>query len=186
MGLVDLLIYGFLFGAFLLFNYVSQRASRRRREQRQREGEAMSGLQPSVEAALERADLLGGSWGRVPQPATPADPLGSSWGRAPEPVARESLAYEPIAYERVAYEAAAYEIAPGFKEEDQLKAPPVPAARKPPAWQERRRPHLLRTRRDLRDAVVAMTVLGPCRALQPYEPGDAAPANRAGQGTGAP
>jgi hypothetical protein len=27
----------------------------------------------------------------------------------------------------------------------------------------------LRTPHDLRDAVVAMTVLGPCRALQPYD-----------------
>jgi hypothetical protein len=41
-------------------------------------------------------------------------------------------------------------------------APPAPSRRRSGA-------RLFRTRRDLRQAVVAMTVLGPCRALEPHE-----------------
>jgi hypothetical protein len=43
---------------------------------------------------------------------------------------------------------------------------PVPAAAPPPPAVTRR---LFRTREDLRRAIVLMTVLGPCRALEPHE-----------------
>lgn len=80
----------------------------------------------------------------VPLPA----PLETYWGRAPEPEApvvraREELPARPAAPARRA----------------------VPAA--PPGHRPGRTP-LFRTRRELRQAIVTMTVLGPCRALQPY------------------
>jgi hypothetical protein len=43
---------------------------------------------------------------------------------------------------------------------------PVPAAAPPPPAVTRR---LFRTQEDLRHAIVLMTVLGPCRALEPHE-----------------
>jgi hypothetical protein len=43
---------------------------------------------------------------------------------------------------------------------------PMPAAAPPPPAATRR---LFRTRQDLRHAIVLMTVLGPCRALEPHE-----------------
>ena len=49
-------------------------------------------------------------------------------------------------------------------------APPVPVRRAEASAQPRRRTpsgSLFRTRKDLRHAVVLMTVLGPCRALKP-------------------
>jgi hypothetical protein len=43
---------------------------------------------------------------------------------------------------------------------------PMPAAAPPPPAATRR---LFRSRQDLRHAIVLMTVLGPCRALEPHE-----------------
>jgi hypothetical protein len=43
---------------------------------------------------------------------------------------------------------------------------PVPGVASPPPVTTRR---LFRTRQDLRHAIVLMTVLGPCRALEPHE-----------------
>src|SRR3990170_5931833 len=43
---------------------------------------------------------------------------------------------------------------------------PAPAVTPPPPAATRR---LFRTRQDLRHAIVLMTVLGPCRALEPHE-----------------
>ncbi len=51
-------------------------------------------------------------------------------------------------------------------------APAVPAQRAEAPAQPRRRTAsgiLFRTRKDLRHAVVLMTVLGPCRALEPHD-----------------
>jgi hypothetical protein len=47
----------------------------------------------------------------------------------------------------------------------------VPAPHATPPAPSRRRPaaRLFRTRKDLRHAIVLMTVLGPCRALEPHE-----------------
>ena len=43
---------------------------------------------------------------------------------------------------------------------------PAPVVASPPPVTTRR---LFRTRQDLRHAIVLMTVLGPCRALEPHE-----------------
>lgn len=59
-----------------------------------------------------------------------------------------------------------------------VRAAPAPAARSvrrpDPPGQRRRRHALFRSRGDIRQAVIMMTVLGPCRALAPFDSGDAA------------
>jgi hypothetical protein len=78
-------------------------------------------------------------------PSPPEDePLEEIWGRTPV-APPEAAAPAPLAY-----------VEP-------------PAAEPPSAIPERRRAAgaLFRSRQDLRHAVVVMTVLGPCRALEP-------------------
>ncbi|MDH3320154.1 MAG: hypothetical protein OEO84_10755 [Betaproteobacteria bacterium] len=77
--------------------------------------------------------------------AAPAadEPLENIWGRAPAP---PPAAAEPIA-----------------------RAKPVPHAGLPVPSRRGTGARLFRTRKDLRQAIVVMTVLGPCRALEPHE-----------------
>ncbi|MDH4173473.1 MAG: hypothetical protein OEZ09_09230 [Betaproteobacteria bacterium] len=79
------------------------------------------------------------AWAPPPEDA----PLEDIWGRTPAP---PPAAPAPVA--RVEAEAPV--------------APPRPSPR-------RSGTRLFRTRKDLRHAVVLMTVLGPCRALEPHE-----------------
>jgi hypothetical protein len=71
------------------------------------------------------------------------EPLEDIWGRAP---VTPPAAPAPVA--RTAPKPQA--------------APPLPSRRRSGA-------RLFRTRKDLRHAIVLMTVLGPCRALEPHE-----------------
>jgi len=102
--------------------------------------------------------------GREPPRPTPfgAEP----WGRGPDAVGAEEESLEAQAR-------------PLPREIPAVPAPPVarparvamPAAspyRVPGARAPRQRP--FRTAREVRQGIVAMTVLGPCRALDPYEP----------------
>lgn len=75
------------------------------------------------------------------QPAEAEEPLEDPWGR---PLAAPVPAPQPAVRH-------------------------APAALAPQA-RHARAPHaLFRTRQDLRRAIVVMTVLGPCRALEPYD-----------------
>jgi len=79
--------------------------------------------------------------GSAPPPED--EPLEDIWGRtpAPPPAAPVAVAHPvPAPHDR----------------------PPVPSPRRSAA-------RLFRTRKDLRHAIVLMTVLGPCRALDPHE-----------------
>jgi hypothetical protein len=77
-------------------------------------------------------------------PPPPEDePLEDVWGRAPAP---PPAAPAPVA-----------------------RAVPPPQARPPLPPRRRSVARLFRTRKDLRHAIVLMTVLGPCRALEPHE-----------------
>jgi len=74
----------------------------------------------------------------------PADgPLEDIWGRVPAP---RPAAPEPVARAVPAPQA----------------GPPAPSCRRTGA-------QMFRTRKALRQAIVVMTVLGPCRALEPHE-----------------
>ena len=83
-------------------------------------------------------------------------PLEDVWGRSP---AREESAPAPKPARRV----------------EAVATRPAVAHRRP-------RTALFRTRQDLRHAVVVMTVLGPCRALEPYDRGREGSAVTAAQG----
>lgn len=123
MGTIDLVTYGLLFAAFLLFNFVIRQMAKRARE-----------LQEEERAQQARAAA-----------SPPEDePLEEIWGRRPHPEA--TLA--PVA---------------GVPAQRAPAIGALPTASRRPA-----RRHLLRTRQDLREAVMAMAVLGPCRALEPY------------------
>lgn len=89
-----------------------------------------------------------------PEPDEEEEPLDESWGRSRRPQAYESL------------ERLEAQTGPG----DHAPAPavmPVPA----PAPGRIAAARLFASRKDLRHAIVVMTVLGPCRALDPYDRG---------------
>ncbi len=121
-GLTEFLLYGLLFAAILLFNFVIQRLGRQARKRRLEE----EALKESTAAASAKR------------------PLDVAWGRAPRTEARPPA------------------------------APAVTAAAPPPARTAQAAPRraryrqLFASRQDIRQAVVGMTVLGPCRALEPY------------------
>ena len=150
MDLIELLVYGFMFGAFLLFNYVSQKAGRRRREQQRQAQEAFEAQQAYVQDAI------------VPT----VDPLGQEWGRAPEALPLE-VAPDYREAAETSFRSAPEPVAvPGLVP---VSAPRQALAAPARAGPNRPRRRFLRNRQDLRDAVVGMTILGPCRALQPYD-----------------
>lgn len=119
----ELLLYGFLVVAVILFNLVMQLLARRSRP-------PAEGAPPPVPPDLAS---------RRPAPLPSPEEF---WGRLPEAV-----------------------------------QPPAPPAARSAATPRDQRPWareravspLLGSRQDLRRAVVLMTVLGPCRALAPYE-----------------
>ena len=136
----ETLIFGLLFLAIVGFNVFKQfLAARAEQQRRQREAAAAHGM-------------------AQPEPAPQADPYHlteTEWGRPPEAVPAVPLQALP------APTLAAVRPAPVVARETARR--PVGAAR------HRRRHRLFQTRRALRDGIVMITVLGPCRALQPYD-----------------
>lgn len=127
----DLLIYGAIAVAFMVFNYIVQKLSDRAR------GEQVP------EAATE------------PMDEREADVLGDlEWGRAPETLRPEYLAFGTATGPAV--RAKPFDPVHGAVHSLSLRPHPV---------RER-----LRDASDLRQAMVLMAVLGPCRANQ--EPDD--------------
>jgi len=136
----ELLIYGLLFLAIIGFNVFKQFLAARA-EQRRRPQQA--------------ADAQG-----TPQPDLEADPFTlteTDWGRPPEA--------EPVPELRPKVKLA-LKPEPVWSQSD-----PANGAMRPPKPPERHRArhHMFQHRGALRDGIVMMTVLGPCRALQPYE-----------------
>jgi hypothetical protein len=91
----------------------------------------------------------GGAESDEPTPTPMDEPLDYAWGREPSSM--------PTAYEQVQATA------------DVPVAPPAQKATPAPL-----RPHttpraLFESRQELRHAIVLMAVLGPCRALEPFE-----------------
>jgi hypothetical protein len=124
----DIVVYGLIVAAFLLFNYVVQRLANKSRRQQQQDAELERLAQ--AQAAAEQ-------------------PQDYAWGRAPD------AAPLPVEAPRVV----TYEMAPAA----------AAAALDVPARPDAVARNLLRSRNELRHAIVLMTVLGPCRALEPYD-----------------
>ncbi len=136
----DLLIYGLLFLAIIGYNLFKQFvAARAEQRRRQQQAAAAQGM---------------------PQPDPEADPFTlteSDWGRPPEVEAAPEL--RPV-------------VKPALKSEPaRSQSGPAIGAIRPPIPSERRhaRHHMFQHRRALREGIVMLTVLGPCRALQPYD-----------------
>jgi hypothetical protein len=143
-GDLESLLFGLLFlavvGYQLLKQFLAARAEQRRRQQQ-----------------AQRASAYGQAGMPQPEPE-PLELSESDWGRPPEPVTPASL---PPA--RVPVPPAQPQAAPRVRDD-------APARRTNADQQRRRVRHrLFHSRRALRHGIVMMTVLGPCRALKPYD-----------------
>lgn len=162
-GLSEFLWFLLLFGAMFAFTVWRQQRDRRRRQER------MARMSTPVE--LESGTVS------TPLPAGLETTPDISWGRGPA---------APVPPP---------EIRPEWTEVSPRPPPPTRAPRRAlpaaaPAVASRGRAIQLHSEAGLRQAVIAMTVLGPCRALEPYgaqwpqqEPGGASrPARAQGEG----
>lgn len=136
----DLLIYGLLFLAIVGINVFKHFvAARAEQRRRQQQAAAAQGV-PQPDPEDDPFTLTETDWGRPPE----AEPV-------PELRPKVKLALKP----------------------EPARPPSGPAigAIRPPKPSERRRArhHMFQHRRALREGIVMMTVLGPCRALQPYD-----------------
>lgn len=141
----DLVIWALLLVGVVLWNALQGALRRRRRARERARAQAAAQApvptpQPQRERERERE-----AWGRPP--ATEAEP----WGRQP--------VEEAEAWARRALGQAAQAV---------VVPVPVAVAQAPPAVRTAARHARWRSRREVRHAVIAMTVLGPPRAIEPW------------------
>lgn len=177
MESLEVLVWVFFVGAVVIFNLVQQwqRKARRRLEEMQAQTQPQTlGQGPGqghgpAQAGAARTGAPAAPPAQ-PEPEPPRrTPFGAEpWGRAPDRVAHEEDRLEAQA------RPLPVEVLPQPPLPVALPArttpPPTPRA-VPGARTQRQRP--FRTAREVRQGIVAMTVLGPCRALDPYEPSQA-------------
>jgi hypothetical protein len=165
MTLSELLVYGLIVAGIVVFNYfMQQSAQKAQREEARRKAEQRAEAAP----ADDSGDY---GWGRRPTPTVPArteEAAPYEWGAGPGTVVVPPVEYlgvkrQPGEQALSLEELRAREARSRMEAERQRRAPRRKA--------ETRR--LFATRADLRRAVIAMTVLGPCRANEPPEPQDA-------------
>lgn len=173
------LLFGLLFLAIVGFQVLKQFLAARA-EQKKRRRQALA----QRDTLAHREPLATGAPAPVPPAKLPVQlPVELSetdWGRAPEPAA------EPVASRSQPRPAAAPNTVPNTVPNTAVplevtmalkslarsraateRAPAAPVAGVRPHGSARRR--YFRSRRDMRAAIVHMTVLGPCRALDPYD-----------------
>lgn len=136
----ELLIYGLLFLAIIGFNVFKQFLAARAEQRRRQQLAAAAQGMPQPDPAADPFTLTETDWGRPPEAE-----------QVPELPPKVALALKP--------------------EPARSRSGPAIGAIRPPKPSERRRARhrMFQHRRALRDGIVMMTVLGPCRALQPYE-----------------
>lgn len=177
MESLEVLVWVFFVGAVVIFNLVQQwqRQARRRLEEMQAQTQAPPRPQSQPQTQTQGPAAAARTAAPAALPAQPeAEPprrtaFGAEpWGRAPDGVALEEEWLESQARPIPA------EVLPQPPLPVALPArttpPPTPRV-VPGARAPRQRP--FRTAREVRQGIVAMTVLGPCRALDPYEPSQA-------------
>lgn len=162
---LESLLFGLLFLAVVGFQVLKQflaaRAEQRRRLEQARSRAGMAQPQAGYEAQPRPEPRPAPIPVPVPAPArepVPPELAGTDWGRSPEPPPAAALPLEvqqAIRHQPV-------------RPRD---APPAAAAVRPAGRLQppRARHHLFHSRRALRHGIVMMTVLGPCRAVQPYD-----------------
>jgi hypothetical protein len=152
----EFLIYVLIFIGIMAFNYFLQQSARRRRQEEQAQEQAQQeALQQEGGPASD--EPLPDVWGR--KPSAPDEELPEVWKRKPS-AQDEAL---PDFWGRKAPASVARAV-PAMSAERGHRTG-APAFVQPP----RRAPSgaLFGSRRDLRRAIVLMTVLGPCRAEDP-------------------
>jgi hypothetical protein len=120
-GIPEEILYLLLFGAVLLFNYITQQIARRR------QAEAEQQQPPPEEQQTNEAP-------------------GDFWGRSPETQAALLAPAEPVAPVR------------------RYQPPVARPTRRPGRFSKQA---LFGNKRDVQNAVVIATILGPCRAMEP-------------------
>jgi len=150
----ELLMLGMVAAAFLFFNYANQQAAKKAREARE-QAEAAAAREASTTAQSGTTDEDQYAWGRTP-------------AREPAPEAPPQPVWSEATPEPVSFEVPTYRIEP--QPAPQPASAPAPAPAPPSVRPRRHAVHgLFASQQDLRRAVIAMTVLGPCRALEPPE-----------------
>jgi hypothetical protein len=161
MSLFELLLFVLVIASFVVFSHVTRQAARKARQEEQaRQAEALA----EADAVDDHA------WGRHPTAVvaeSTEQPAQYEWGRRPEAVVVPPS--EPFEADRNKGMAVSPVQA---RTTERLPSPPIEAPRVTlrPVVDARR---LFASRADLRHAVIAMTVLGPCRALEPPDLPDA-------------
>jgi hypothetical protein len=150
-GLAEFLWFLLLFGAMFAFTVWRQQRDRRRREERMKAMSAPVEFEPEPVAApvpVQAGPAPDISWGRGPAVPVPPPEIPPNWREAPaRPEAAALPPWTPPVATRVPRRtvAAAGTVAVGSRE----------AAR-------------FRSAAGMRQAMIALTVLGPCRAIEPH------------------
>ncbi len=161
-GMSEFLIYGLLFVAIVGFNLLKQILAARREQQR-RKNQSAQGRQPTMRKQTEAPDARQPSAAHRPAPpaARPSAPVETQWGRSPDQVSAPAPRAGPLI-------ALPQEETLATEQQQQRRERKV-AAQQSAAIRKGTRRRLFRHRGELRHAIVLMTALGPCRALQPYD-----------------
>ncbi len=141
-GDFESLLFGLLFLAVVGFQVLKQfLAARAAQRRRQQQMQAGAGVpQPQYEVEPEPLELTETDWGRAPEPQPVSElPLEVLQALKPRPERQRDV------------------------------APAAPRRPDPALVRRRARHRLFHSQRALRHGVVMMTVLGPCRALKPYD-----------------
>lgn len=137
----ELLVYVIVFAIVILFNFLMPLLARRARRMQEQLQEQLRQQQGQAPAEPDDEDLLEESWGRSRRPQTHDSPE-----RLEAQTVPGGHAHAPAAVQ-------------------------VPVSAPAPAPRRIAAANLFASRKDLRHAIVVMTVLGPCRALDPYDRG---------------
>ena len=162
-GLSEFLIYGLLFLAIIGFNLFKQIIGARRDQARRQKRQA-----PNQETA-ELSEPMDYRSESPPEPVTREIDLAQDhWGRAPDPEPNQvpEAIYEPMQPQELVL---ARQMAEPWHDDNDSSKPARPTARSASSSRRHSGRKLIRDRGELRHGIVLMTVLGPCRALQPYD-----------------
>lgn len=148
MALTELLLYAVFAGFILFFNLLTQWLSKRRGEQDEDAAAPPPQAGEDITAPPRPVERVEEFWGRDVEPASAAAPAPATMVPSDLPPAGPARQQLPRALA------------------------PIPARRRSS------RAHLkLDSRADLRQAIITMTIVNPCRALAPFEEDDG-PARR--------